>query len=262
MREEVLGTFRSRSGQLAIVDFGLMGGWSKKVGSAVSKLISRGGGVSRSLDGGNVVALGGLPVGPLPVVGVRNGRGRWSKLWKHLDLQLGTAAVASTEDVGEVFIERARLMFADPKVLGAWEHEDTLDGLADIVFWGRDAARLGKAVGAKRRGDEWRLANLPLEDAKAKYAELGELVVSKDWFVRAEPREHDHHFLLLEAAGASRTGAGTLELSGSTLLGLLVDSGDGAFPVQRCFDAKGRLTAVRVVLGTQEALERLDAVNG
>lgn len=262
MNEEAIGTFRSPSGNLVIVDFGLMGGWSKKVASSVSKLLQRGGGVSSALELGNVVALPNLPSSELRVVGVRNGGKRWSKLWKHIDLKVSDATVASTEDLGEVLVERARLMFADAAVLGDWEHEDTLDGLADIAFWGSDAELLAKASGAKKLGDVWGFADMPLDAAKAKYAELAELVETNDWFVRAEPREHDHHYHLLKAAQSSPNGAGMLELSGATHFGLFVEYGDGAFPVQRCLDANGALAAVRVVLGTEDALDALDAVNG
>lgn len=260
--EEHLGSVGCPSGSLVVVDFGLMGGWSRKVATSVTKLLARGGGASSALDDGNLIALPGLPREPLEVVGVRIGSGRWANLWRHVELKLGSTPVAKVEELGEVYVERARLMFADPSVLDAWQHEDTLDGLADIAFWGRDKELVAKASGATRLDDgEWGFADLPLDAAKAKYAELGELVARNDWFVRAEPREHDHHYLLLKAAKASPLAVGELELRGARLLGLLLPHGDGASPVQRCRDAHGALVGVRVVLGTDDALATLDAVN-
>ena len=50
--------------------------------------------------------------------------------------------------MGHVAVDYARLLIADFDALGAWKHEDSLDGLADYVFWGEDAEHVAQAPGA------------------------------------------------------------------------------------------------------------------
>ncbi|MFG1830961.1 hypothetical protein [Micromonospora chersina] len=54
-------------------------------------------------------------------------------------VRVGDAPVASTVDVGVVGVDTAWLAFADVDALDLWRHEDSLDGLADVAFWGADA---------------------------------------------------------------------------------------------------------------------------
>ncbi len=43
-----------------------------------------------------------------------------------------------------------RVQSQDVDVLGAWKHEESLDGLANYLFWGRDAEQIATAVEAPR----------------------------------------------------------------------------------------------------------------
>jgi len=47
-----------------------------------------------------------------------------------------------SEKVEHVGVDYARMLIADFDVLGAWHHGDSLDGLADFVFWGGDAEQV------------------------------------------------------------------------------------------------------------------------
>lgn len=46
----------------------------------------------------------------------------------------------------------ARLMFADVDALSSWQHEDSIDGLADVAFWGRDADEAARVLDAPMLG--------------------------------------------------------------------------------------------------------------
>jgi hypothetical protein len=60
--------------------------------------------------------------------------------WKRVVAKCNTqASISRSEKVGNVAVDHAWLLIADFDALGAWHHEDSLDGLADFVFWGRDA---------------------------------------------------------------------------------------------------------------------------
>jgi hypothetical protein len=45
-------------------------------------------------------------------------------------------------------VDHTRFAFADSDALGHWEHDDSLDGLADVVFWGED--EVAAEFGARR----------------------------------------------------------------------------------------------------------------
>ncbi len=100
----------------------------------------------------------------------KNGKGRWAEEWKHIELKVTSARTVTTEPIAEVQVERARLMFADPACLTEWKHDGSLDGKADLAFWGRDAELLAKACGAERLPslpdtEEYGFADLTLKTA-------------------------------------------------------------------------------------------------
>jgi hypothetical protein len=112
--------------------------------------------------------LAGLPRDrALVVYGERMPPGTYDDRWRRVWLECQpTANVAQTELIGHGAVDEARLMFADVDALGAWQHEKPLDGLADYVFWGRDAAQVAKWMGAMRQSDDqsgW--VNLPVREA-------------------------------------------------------------------------------------------------
>ncbi|MFD0345474.1 hypothetical protein ACFQ0M_04020 [Kitasatospora aburaviensis] len=47
----------------------------------------------------------------------------------------------------------ARVAFGDADALGAWEHDEPLDGLADVAFWGRAEEEVAQEFGAPRLGE-------------------------------------------------------------------------------------------------------------
>lgn len=156
-------------------------------------------------------------------------------------------AVARSEKVGSVAVDYARLLIADVDVLGFWKHEESLDGLADYVFWGRDAEKAAQAIGALRLGPEefgWLDApeafaqehGLRVEEYQEKYS----LQIATDY------RPHSHHWRVMQPTRVSPTESGVTEVDGLTVCNFMTTWGDGAFDVYRDMDAEEELVSVRV----------------
>lgn len=61
----------------------------------------------------------------------------------------------------------ARLLFADLTGLDLWRVDEPFDGLADVIFWGADAAALAaEAQAPELPGQAWGWEGLPVPDAR------------------------------------------------------------------------------------------------
>ncbi|MGQ0507780.1 MAG: hypothetical protein ACT4TC_20960 [Myxococcaceae bacterium] len=192
------------------------------------------------INGVQAVAVDGLPVGkPLTVL-------------SHLDsvtLEVRPAASVKTARWGTVRSDFARLMFVDPKALALWQHSDSVDGLADFVFWGQDAQQVAERFGASKLDDDvygWK--DLPVTEATTKGAEIEAAVTHGHIQLDTDFREHSHHHALLEQLRSSPTSSGTLDLAGARCCAFFTGVGEGSFPVFRELDAQGGLVRVRIAL--------------
>jgi hypothetical protein len=180
--------------------------------------------------------------------------GRWSCVW----LELSSSPVERSESAGHVLVDRARLMFADVDALGDWEQEEALDGLADVVFWGRDelviAKRCGAPLLAVPEGQIYGWIGLPFEEALAKANAVAALRSPERKFA-LDFRPHSHAYQLLAQVRATETGSGQVNVGGAELCGFATSWGDGAFEVFRDLDASGALVRVRVQMETPERVE-------
>jgi len=256
----LLGHVRAPSGAIAIIDFGLMTEWSHQ--SEAMEAVRAGGG---EIDFGAAiaVAVGGAPVQELAVWGTPMGEPPFAECWRYIDLEVQpSAAVAKRQTIGEVAVERARLMFADIDELDGWREGESFDGKADVCFWGRDEEALVQAAGAEALEDgTWGWANIDVETAERRQAELGALVRQHEWWVVGEVRPHDHHHMLMQQVRTSEHGAGELELGAAKLCGFSTSWGDGVFPVILELDAAGQWVRLRIHLGTEQAVEAMRYVN-
>ncbi|WBC14891.1 hypothetical protein O7600_28085 [Micromonospora sp. WMMA1998] len=198
------------------------------------------------------VAVDGLPAGTVPVRAERSD-GPWDG-WSQIIVRVRDAPVATTVDAGMVGVDAARLAFADADALASWRHEEPLDGLADVAFWGVDAPTAAREFTAEplaAPGDEgsYGWTDLPLRSA------LRRATTVQAWR-DAEPgrklavdfRPHSHHWEVMRQVRASDTESGTLTLGDAQILFAMTSWGDGVFPVQVDRDAAGDLLAVRVTL--------------
>jgi len=235
-----LGSITVPSGTLAIFDVGLMGYLPRE-----------------ALDPMLICA----PVPSdraLAVVGTRVGAGRFAACWDHVAIELAGPDrhdVAHARKLGEAACDFARLICMDRAAIDHWQHEDSLDQLADFVFSGRDEAQLAKALGAKRlpHGGGHGFTDLPLAEAEAKADRAAELKAEHKWLLVTELRPHSHHFDALAAARASPSGAGVLEIGGARVLLFFTSWGNGVYPVYLDVDQDARPVRIRIQLAPVEA---------
>lgn len=240
---ETLGTIRCPSGKLAIFDIGLVGFLPRE-----------------ALEPAIVTA--DVPrTQELVVTGARVGRGRFADCWEHVAVNLAAGDVHAARKLGAAGVDFARLVCMDHAALDHWQHEDSLDGLADVVFWGRDEAQLARAMHASRSKEGYGWSDLPVADAEAKVMEAERLKAERRWLLKIDYRPHTHHYQALAEARASANGAGAIELAGTRLLLVFTSWGDGVFPVYLDLDADDRPVRVRIQLATAEASAAMAAVN-
>jgi hypothetical protein len=212
------------------------------------------------------VACSGLPRDrPLEISGRRVRApspvaGRWSCVW----LQVSPAPVFRSEPAVTVLVDRARLMFADADALGAWQQEQALDGLADVVFWGRDAEEVAAQLGSPRMvtadGPIFGWTDLPGMEAIEKAEAVVALRTPQRKFA-LDFRPHSHAYQLMAQVRATETESGQVEVGGAELCGFATSWGDGAFEVVRDLDRDGGLVRVRIQMETPERTELLRKLN-
>lgn len=233
--DRVLGEIRVPSGKLAIFDIGLMGY------------------LPRAALEPAIVTCPVPPDRALPVTGTLVGRGRFADCWDHVAIPIGDGEIVGARKLGEVGVDFARLACIDHAALDAWQHEDSLDGRADVVFWGRDDRLLARAIGAPRSAEGYGWVDLPLAEAEAKLDAIARVKSEHRWLVAIDFRPHSHHYYALAAARASRQGVGTLDVGGTRMMLLFTSWGDGVFPIYVDVDVEGRPVQVRIQLATAAA---------
>jgi hypothetical protein len=208
----------------------------------VRRCAARGGG-SFLMHGVPVVALGGLPRDrALPVLA--SGAG--------IVIPVGPAPAAKSVELGDIRVDWARVLFGDADALNAWQHDEPVDGLADVAFWGAAEEEAAAEFGAPPLGEPgedgvrgW--TGLTVPEAMRRACALF------DW-KDAEPRRrlmvdfrpHSHHWQVMREVRASVVEAGTVEVGGARVLCTMTGQGDGWFPVSADLGPSGELVAVRV----------------
>ena len=184
----------------------------------------------------------------LSVVGRRVGKGRFASCWDHVAITLGDGDVARSRKLGSAAVDFARLICIDKAALDHWQHEDSLDGLADLVFWGRDASKLAKVMRAPASSEGHGWTDLPVAEAESRSDRAALLKADNHWLLAMDLRPHSHHFQALAAARASKTGAGTIEVGGASTCLFFTSWGDGVFPVFLDLDQDDRPVRIRIQL--------------
>jgi hypothetical protein len=239
----VLGSITVPSGTLAVFDIGLVGYLPRPALEPAIITAS----VPRDRE--------------LPVVGERVGRGRYADCWDHVAIRIGDGEIVASKKLGDAGVDFARIACMDLGTLDAWQHEDSLDGKADIVFWGRDAAQLARSMSAPRTQEGYGWTDLTVAQAEAKADEIARRKAANKWLLASDLRPHSHHFHALAAARANPYGAGTLEVGGARMLLFFTSWGDGVFPVHLDRDHQGRPVRIRIQLQTDDSHAALAAVN-
>ncbi|HEY4176501.1 MAG TPA: hypothetical protein VGM90_06710 [Kofleriaceae bacterium] len=240
---EQLGTITVPSGKLAMFDIGLVGYMPRDTLEPA------------------IVTCDVPSDRPLAVTGTRVGRGRFAECWDHVSIDLAPGDVYNTKKLGEAGVDFARIVCMDHAALDHWKHDESLDGLADVVFWGRDEALLASALRANRMKEGYGWKDLPIEDAESKVFECEILKADNSWLLAIDFRPHSHHFQMLAAARANPLGAGTLELADTQMMLFFTSWGDGVFPIYLDLDADDKPVRVRIQLATADSNAAMIAVN-
>jgi hypothetical protein len=232
----------------------------------VDLALEHGGGRFGTLEffGIQTPVIAGVPRGSaLPVYGFRMPGEEFSDRWQWVTIEIEPGATARSDEIGAVFVDEARLMFADADALTQWRHADALDGLADYVFWGRDAAAAAALHGAPALPDnEYGWIDLPVEEAIDHGIAIEESREPNGWKFAGDFRPHSHHHAVLVQMRASPTGAGVVEVGGATMCAFFTSWGDGAFSVLADLDGRDRLLRLRIHLGSDETVERISNLMG
>jgi len=184
---------------------------------------------------------------PLPVFGQRlpgELSDRWERVWIACRPR---QQINRTENVGLVGVDYARLLVADVDTLGAWQHEESLDGLADYVFWGRDAEVAAHDLDAPCiKSDEFGWINLPQDLALARGLAVEDYRQKRGLKFGTDYRPHSHHWRVMGPTRNSHTESGMTEVNGATVCNFMTTWGDGAFGVYRDLDSAGALVQIRI----------------
>ncbi len=202
-----------------------------------------------------VIGVGGLPTDRPLTVTAEPGADGW---WRCIRLVAGDVPVAETRELARIGVDNARFVFADADALNAWVHEESIDGLADVVFWGRDEDSVAAEFGAARTGtpgdDVYGWLNLPLAEAYDRAVALQDRRGAEPARMFAfDFRPHSHHWQVMAGVRGSAHEAATIEVGGARLMFAMTSMGDGFFPVHVEVDAEGAVVAIEVTVTGDES---------
>ncbi|WP_405724653.1 hypothetical protein OG607_19415 [Streptomyces sp. NBC_01537] len=211
------------------------------------------GGGSFLVFGVPVVAVGGVPRDRhLPVLASRVdfGDGVGSR-WSQISIRMSDALVESSVPLGDIGVDWARVLFGDADALNAWQHDEPVDGLADVAFWGAAADEVAATFAAPELGEPgeegvrgW--TGLALPEAIEKARALLRWKEETGRRMAVDFRPHSHHWQVMRQIRASEAEAGTVDIGDVRLLCAMTSWGDGYFPVSADLDSSGAVVAVRV----------------
>jgi len=195
-------------------------------------------------------AVSGAPkLTQLRVLGVRADEPNADR-WERVLVECRAAArIANSAKIGVVGVDYARLLIADVDVLGEWQHEESRDGLADFVFWGRDAEQVAFAVAAPLLGEgQFGWSNLPQDITRAHGFAVQEYRDKHSLKLAVDYRPHSDHWRAMTPTRVSNTESATVELAGMSVCNFMTTWGDGLFEVHRDLSESGELVQIRIEL--------------
>lgn len=248
----VLGQISASSGRVALVDAGLMGAWSFEHGPAAAAQADASGAALVDFGGPNAAVVAGIPEGTMQVAAMTGDDGSWR--WVDL-ICWADRKIARADLVGSIIVDEARFMVADLDALSRWQHEQAMDGQADVAFWGRDADAVAAETGAGKLPEGvWGWADLSVAEATGKYRAVEARKTGGRLFM-VDFRPHSHHFLAMGQVRASPMNVGHVDVDGQMVFVASTPHGDGMFPVYALRDAAGEPVGVRIVFSGEEGAE-------
>lgn len=209
------------------------------------------------------VAIGGLPTDrTLRIEAVPMPDGEFAGRWRSIDVVIDAESpVACSLPVQGVMVEHGQLICADLDAFGQFRMWEPIDGLADFVFWGKDAPSIAEKFQANEfEGGHFGWRDVP--DAEVhRYAQpVQDWIASRKLYAGVDYRPHCNLEKLNAQIRETELESGRLDLAGSRVCGFGNRWGDGIFTVIRDLDAQGRLVRIRLDVGNEETQSRLHRV--
>lgn len=211
------------------------------------------GGGSFLMFGVPVVVVGGVPSDRhLPVLASRVDFGDGvGPRWSEISVRMSNAPAESSVLLGDIRVDWARVLFGDADALNFWQHDEPVDGLADVAFWGAAAEEAAATFAASELGEPgedgvrgW--TGLAVAEAMEKAVAVQSWKEETGRRMMVDFRPHSHHWQVMRQVRASEVEAGTVDVGDARLLCAMTSWGDGYFPVSADLDASGAVVAVRV----------------
>ncbi|MFI7419327.1 hypothetical protein [Nonomuraea sp. NPDC049684] len=225
----------------------------------------RAGGSEFIMNGVPIVAIGDVPTDQeIAVTATSRDYGSIGVRWESVILTMRSTQPTSTRLLGHVGVDAARLSLIDADGLASWRHEEPIDGMADVAFWGRSVQEAAAGFGASlltHPGEDgvYGWADLPVREAADRAIALQEWKqAGAGRMIAVDFRPHSHHWQIMAQVRAAKHEAGTIEVDGTRTMCLMTSWGDGFFPVSADHDADGHLVQVRITLGDSQRQAQLE----
>ncbi len=199
------------------------------------------------------VAVKGLPTDrSLPIVATPMNDREFDGRWRSIDIVIDSEAVVSkSSSINGVMVEHGQLICADLESFGDFRMWQSLDGQADFVFWGKDAADVAQVFHAKSINQrEYGWLDLPLDEVSKHADEVQSHIEKNKLKVGVDYRPHCNLEKLNAQIRDSKIEVGQVVLRNSRACGFSNTWGDGLFEVIRDFDASARLVRIRIDVGS------------
>ncbi len=260
---EQLGHVDVKSGILCVLDFGMAAAFAGPSGAQAVRGAVQKGGYAFEHEGAPGIAVPHLPPGRYPVSSVRLDDGPFRGLRQAVMVDfVPNPRPARTIELGKVLVDHARLGFFDVDALGAWNEEQPVDGMADVVFWGLHEREVAQRFNAPKLGEDGSgFKNLPVAQAEAIGRDLEAAKSSGQLRFAWDFRPHTHPYYLLSQIRGNANEAGVLDVGGFGVCGFMTSWGDGEFPVMIDLDEQNRPIRCGIFFATNEAMQNMRQVN-
>lgn len=200
------------------------------------------------------VAVSGLPKDrPLPIVATPMPEGEFEGRWRSIDIVLDDkASVANSLSTMGIMVDHGQFICSDLEAFGEFKMWESLDGLADFVFWGPDAEGVAKKFNAQAlESEEFGWIDVAIDEIGKHAQAVQDYVYEHKLRVGSDYRPHCNLEKLNSQVRNSEIETGEIQLKSSTACGFSNRWGDGIFEVIRDFDSEGNLVRIRLDVGNE-----------
>lgn len=205
------------------------------------------------LHGIHCIAVSEIPA-DLPLrLEAEPGQGEFAGRWRQVTLVIDESkAICRSRKIGHVAIDMSRLMFCDVEIAGDWKHQESTDGMADLVLRGKDANRLARKFGAAHLSKNlYGFANIPIVETQELYSIIRKTLTKHRLAAALDIHPHSDHWRMLKSISESENEAAVIELNQQKCCGFMTGSARGFFPVYLDHSADGRPVSIRIDLSAK-----------